>query len=333
MTASSVTGIGNGSVDIPTTQKLDVDITLLKHFGRNIVFVGKNGNDNNDGRSFFTPFATFGAAINALASFSPVPSAQNNYSIVCLDAGPYVGNVITPEYVHVYAPFACVHGAVIVGNESRIKIGRLINTGLEDLSAYGGLTGVAVQRVAIGGDSHVDIDEIESNGVGGVVNHGSSGILEFHCQHIRVKAGANPSYAAAIGTRDDGSSHIHAVVTSIDLQADNAIGIVAVDDANDILADIGHITTEEGAVDTIGVFCEGGLINVNALQIKATVPLWVYSAGENTANVNATCTQICATDADELTAYAYFVGAGNLNLITAKLEGDTSGSANTLIPS
>ena len=124
---------------------------------QNVLYVGKHGNDGNDGTSVERAFLTFGAALAA---------ASSGDTVVCLDDGVYVEEIVVPDLVNVYAPNAEFQNpgnadevVFTLEGTSSIKVRRVE-------VQYGGFSSTAF--VAESGNSHVDVNEVilKTNGTG-----------------------------------------------------------------------------------------------------------------------------------------------------------------------
>lgn len=74
----------------------------------NIIYVGKHGDDINDGKTIDEANLTFSGGLADAVALSP--SASNPVAVVCLDGGLYDTTAVLtiPSYVHVFAPNAKV---------------------------------------------------------------------------------------------------------------------------------------------------------------------------------------------------------------------------------
>jgi len=89
----------------------------------NIIYVGKHGNDDNNGRSEEQALQTFGAALTLAAARFP---GETPISIVCLDAGVYTESLDIPPFVWVYAPNASIIGQVNLSGSSGLEINGIL---------------------------------------------------------------------------------------------------------------------------------------------------------------------------------------------------------------
>ncbi len=134
--------LGNGS-DVATQTLLemsaldDVDLTglqsgdVLQYDGANfvpsdpddlddnrvqVVYVGKHGNDSNDGLTPNKAKLTFGSALTVASGLTPTTS--NRVSIVCDDGGTYTESFSIPSWVFVKGPNATFVGNITLADNS-----------------------------------------------------------------------------------------------------------------------------------------------------------------------------------------------------------------------
>ena len=127
--------------------------------GQQIYYVGKHGDNSNDGKSPAKAFLTIGTAIAAISGQSP--SSTNRFVIFIEDSGIYDeditfdGNV---PYTTLFAPNATLKGYIYIAGEGTIEI----NIVLDRLVGEGGSTRAALD-VGTGVDStNVKINYIEN---------------------------------------------------------------------------------------------------------------------------------------------------------------------------
>jgi len=86
-------------------------ITELDFVGQQIYYVGKNGNDSNNGKSQSKAFLTIQAALDE--ALSQTPSVSNRFLIDIIDAGTYVEDLTVYSWCGVYG-----EGSLIQGNHT-----------------------------------------------------------------------------------------------------------------------------------------------------------------------------------------------------------------------
>lgn len=151
-----------------------------------IIYVGKHGNDGNDGLTIDKAFLTFGAAITAAFAIAPAV-------IVCFDEGIYTEDLTGLVDVHIDAANATIAGAhtLAAGNHWKFDvatvaagaIGFTFNSAGSDafLSLYEAIgTGTGICFASLGGDFQILCEEITVD-TGFVVGSTTS-------DYIRVKS-------------------------------------------------------------------------------------------------------------------------------------------------
>jgi hypothetical protein len=98
----------------------------------NVIYVGKHGNDINNGRHIDDALLTLGKGINVA---SGLVGANNKVRLVCPDGGFYSeGGLEIPSGVHLEARFATYSGIVLLRGGSEISLHRMIvSSGIGDI--------------------------------------------------------------------------------------------------------------------------------------------------------------------------------------------------------
>ena len=168
-----------------------------------IYFVGKHGNDGNDGKTNDKAFLTFGAAITA--AIAETPAADNKFNIICFDAGIYAENVTVPSYVYVYAPKAELNGTHTIADNTCLHVysieiaagtavSKTVGTGSAYFNFHGlKLTGSASGFLCTAGEIEIDGSKISvENGYGvgsAITGHMHVGVNTIHVTGIGICAG------------------------------------------------------------------------------------------------------------------------------------------------
>lgn len=129
------------------------DLSGIPH--DNVLYVGKHGDDVNDGKNPDRAFLTFGAA-NTAAS-GETPTTSNRFVIVCQDAGRYDEQVSMVQYVSIYAPSAAIIKSVILADDAILVV--------DCVEVTGGATNALVKTGT--GVSYVRARKLQSDGSGG----------------------------------------------------------------------------------------------------------------------------------------------------------------------
>ena len=96
--------------------------------GVQVYYVGKHGNDSNDGKGIGSAFLTFGAAVAAVNT--QTPSSSNPFAIVCEDGGRYTEDVTMPVHTALEVPGIELLGKLTMNDGVRVDIGKITATGL-----------------------------------------------------------------------------------------------------------------------------------------------------------------------------------------------------------
>ena len=88
----------------------------------NVFYVGKHGDDANNGLSIDQAVLTFGQAETLAAAQSPGDS--NRFAIVCLDSGIYTEDISCNGYVNIDAPNATLDGTITLADQVTIRFNR-----------------------------------------------------------------------------------------------------------------------------------------------------------------------------------------------------------------
>lgn len=166
-----------------------------------IIWVGKHGNDQNDGRSLCEAKLTFNGAIAAAESLTP--SETNRIVVRCVDNGGYVENVVIgTEYINIQAPSASV-GSLKLGDNNGVLLGRIDCT-----------SGIAFEKN--------QGSELSYAVVGAIVSEGSHGILNTSTGGLNVEVEIFSQYSQ-FGLGDDTSEMgiTHADIQDWDLWNDS----------------------------------------------------------------------------------------------------------------
>lgn len=145
------------------------------------IFIGKHGNDVNDGLNPAQAKLTMSSAMTAASGLTP--SASNRIAVVCVDGGTYGSPFTVPSYVHLIAHRATFTNTVTLSGNSSLRArscesaqpncvvlnGDLITVELDHVKPTAG-SGVGISNV--GAKNHVRVGLIEVSGSGA---HGIDG--------------------------------------------------------------------------------------------------------------------------------------------------------------
>jgi hypothetical protein len=225
-------GVGITVTGTPATNTLSIDGSGVDQ--QQIIYVGKHGNDANDGLTIEAAKLTFTNAIATASGISPA-------SVVCLDAGTYTENITMPANVFLDASSATLSGTILVVDNTQIALrSQLVPTGLIGISKTAG-TGYA--RISI------DIVTCSGSGIGVVCTSGS---INMKCQSMFVDTG--------FGIGSTTSSHIHLEFEDIYLTGAGGTAL-ALAAGSTVYCEIQHISNI-GAGTGNGVLVLGGELNL-----------------------------------------------------------------------
>lgn len=213
-------------------------------------FVGKHGNNGNNGRSWDEAFADIPTAITAIAGEPISPSQNYTYAVVGWDGGLYTGDITIPEWVKVYMPNATVQGNVSAEGNGTLFVREVRNGGITNLN-------VAGDAFIRGNVFQTDTSDI------GIDVANLAGDLNLYFDKIFVKQNST-------GIRHNKSTTATTIgFGELELIGDNAEGIYNVNGELNING--GSIKNGPGVSGTSGVTNAGGTCNI-------------YLAGDNTAD-------------------------------------------------
>ena len=178
-----------------------------------IFYVGKHGNDGNDGRNIGDAFLTFAAGIAAATAL--VPGPNNQIAIRCNDNGIYTEDIDVPDYVHVIAPSAVIIGEHTLQDSCSLEVGEI---------RYAGAN-VAVYKTGCVGQATVKADRIElTDGASGI--EANSGDIIVDVNYIHVEDGnALVNSGGGIYATCEG---IYVTGTGVGLYSNSVTGLISI---------------------------------------------------------------------------------------------------------
>lgn len=142
----------------------------------NIYYVGKHGNDSNDGKTMANAFESFTAAIAAV----PALSGALGWRIVCQDARSYAeNNLQVKAFLTIDAPGANLIGNVILEDNSGVSFGIIQTTGS---------SGAAVSKTTGTGQAEIKANHILALGADNAISC-SSGSITVDINGMTVGSG------------------------------------------------------------------------------------------------------------------------------------------------
>jgi len=281
---------GAGNLDFATIDSLTTD-------NQNVYYVGKHGNDANDGLTINKAVLTFGQAL--ILAAAAIPSAANRFAIVCFDDGIYSENITCIQYVDIFAPNADLTGNIMGADDCHVKFrAQNVATGQTGINKTVGL-----------GYFFCDIDNITlaGNAIGLLTSSGFSNLI-FKRMYVVNGVG--------IGDLSTAISHIH--IKGGDIYVAGTGLAIGRSNAGSIVGRVDHLLDTGGGSGT-AITCLAGIIDLQISRIDS------FATGITATNgvINIQVNELSATA-------AYNVGAaGELNLIVNEMTG-TETNAGTL---
>ncbi len=297
----------------------------------NIYYVGKHGNDANDGLTIEKAFLTFGAAISA---------ASSGDVVWCSDNGTYTEDLTGVAGIDIYAPNAVLSGEHAItqdnnwtfggmtvatgatgvvmnsaGNTAMVNVKRVVSSGSGTafVNAAGKLFVHAGDSIVENGffvgsvtsdETYISFDEIIFTGTGTAFSTTGGGILKAHGTGVENNGGNGTLFFTAGG----GAPDLNATITyvSLDILSDITAG-------SDVRLNCGSMKgalAESGA----GTVMVGGATRIDEVPIGAVTP----STGAFTTLTATTPIDVPSggTGAATLTDHGILLGSG-VGAITA----------------
>lgn len=259
-------GVGLTMTGVPATNTLTMEVDPEAQ----IYYVGKHGNDTNNGQNVENAVLTFGQALTLTAAASPGPA--NKFVIFCPDAGIYTENITCQGYVEIWAPNATLEGTITCVDNSDIRFNYL------DVPA--GFVGVTKSA---GGTtySNVEIDTVVCNG-NAIGFLGLSGALYCKWKEMYVEDG--------FGAGDLSSALDHMHIEGRDIYIDGTGTGIARSNPGTMVGYVDHIEEIGGASTGIAVL--EGTIGVDINKIDCTA---AYNVTGAAATLRLFCNEIIGT--------------------------------------
>ncbi len=209
-----------------------------------IIYVGKHGNNANDGKTPDRAKLTIGAAITAAGTPANEAAAV---TVKVLDAGTYTENLVGVQWVHIFAPYAHIIGDHTVGPNQVWTIGHA--------ESSSGDTVFDRSQAGVGG-TIVNVDRMT------LAPNGVAPTWGFNCQSDRMTARVNHVVINGIGVIGGATGSGHELVIDIGhakltAGASTCYGFL-VSGGGKIIAKVGWL---EGDANTTGLWVTNGEIN------------------------------------------------------------------------
>lgn len=242
----------------------------------NIYFVGKHGNDANDGLSPEKAKLTFSSAISA---------ASAGDCIFCYDAGVYAEDITCVDDVDIFAQNATLQ----LGNGTQDQITLADNTVTfkKITRTAGGNTAILLSNAS--GYARLNVELIEDSGTGITIRSTSTNMAVIIVDQFYVNGGGT-----AIADFTSGGQHIHLKVKDIYLNSNNAVA-VSCTNSSEIYGEIQHISPIGGATGTTALDINAGTVSIYSHSIEAATAYDVEAG----ATLNILTQEIIGTELND----------------------------------
>lgn len=243
-------------------------------------YVGKHGNDANDGLTPQSAVLTIGQAVTLATA--QAPTTNNRFVIRILDDGIYNEDVTMVSFVDIYGPFATIQGtgsapAIQLADDCYVKLGRVLTGAFTfGISLPATETGTAI----------IDIEKIESTATVGVINLSANGVIIARVRQTYVQTVGAFGY----GDLSSVNGHIHLELHDIYLVANNTTGLARTG-AGTTVGYIHHILESGSPTGTTGINVLGGTVDAQLDTLSADT---AYTVGAG-ATLNLFCSSISGT--------------------------------------
>jgi len=159
-----------------------------------IIYVGKHGDDADDGLNIESAKLTITAAI--AAAVAATPATDNRYVVLIHDAGTYTEDFTVPSWVQLHAPAATIVGTVTLADDADAFVHEVVPAEDDNgvLKAAGGT-----------GTSRFEADRVVATGIGiAAANLATDGVLIYEVKQTFVEDGVGLGSIAA----DQGHMHL-----------------------------------------------------------------------------------------------------------------------------
>lgn len=238
-----------------------------------VVFVGKHGDDSNDGLNPEQAVLTLNRAETIAESLT---NGSNRVLINILDAGIYnTGNLTVDDNIDVWGENAVVDMRLVMRDDTNVRLYKIYDDGsaFPTINKNAGTDNASVHAPVI------DMRGINGNVTGGVGirNVGGGGILVVRADKFFVSENG-----VGVGDKSGGFGHIHLDTEDLYLAGDNAIGIQSLNSTASIIIRAGHILEIGSPTGTTAIdgSISGSKIYVTTNQIVADTAINVASGAK-----------------------------------------------------
>lgn len=224
-----------------------------------VVYVGKHGDDSNDGLVPEEAFLSIQAGLSAAGAAS---DADNHVRVHVMDGGTYTGTLTLPEYTSLHARQARLEGKIQTPGHTWAYLRQIVPQVDGDW---------AYHKNVSGSTSYLEAEEIDLREVGnlaaGIVNQFADGVLIANVKKIFV--GNDSAGIGQVGGADFG--HIHANVEDLYFANDGGSwGVYKFSGpSSSVVGYIQHILPLGSQTGTVGVRVNAGTLAMTFNQIIA----------------------------------------------------------------
>jgi hypothetical protein len=241
--------------------------------GQQLVYVGKQGDDANDGSSEAEAVLTIAAALSLAAGMTP--AINNRVAVVILDAGTYTESFTVPSWVNLYGPLATVEGNVVLEDDADVTLHELQTA-----------SGIGVSKLTGSSTSRFNAEAVTLTGTAvGALNAGVGSVLIYHVETTYVQDGFG------VGDISTSAGHVHLVCEDIYLSGTGTA--VAVAGTGTIVGQVTHITEQGAGIGNgTGFNVAGGQIDLSVSHLDTTAAYTVAAGAE----LNLFCAYLSGTE-------------------------------------
>lgn len=251
-----------------------VDLNFINDFDYvDVVYVGKHGDDVNDGLSPENAVLTLNRAEVVAESLT---TGTNRVVIKILDAGTYsTGNWTVDDNNDIFAPSATVDARLVIRDSVNVDLYRLVDDG----SAFPTINKNSGDQNAYVRIKEIDMRGIDGTNTGGVGirNQGGGGIIVVNADKLYVCADG-----VGIGDQATGFGHCHLQVEDLYMAGNNAVAIQSLNSNASIIVRAGHILKLGTPTDTTAIdgSISGSEIFVITNQVVADTAITVANGAK-----------------------------------------------------
>lgn len=241
--------------DFVTYSQLTAQTSTLMFKYDSVIYVSKNGDDNNLGDMINKPKKTISSALTA---------ATSGDTVVVLDGGVYDESLLTVDDVNIYAPYAYLD----LSSNRELKLSKGVFRFRSIYRTSGSnimIESQAASPLETRGYAILDLEEISDDGSGITIRNGLNRPLDLHIKQIYVK-----NNNAFLLDNQDSTSHTHITADDLYLYSSGCTGFELGNGGN-IVGNIQHIKELGDGIGTSTAFnIVDGEINIIAPDCRAT---------------------------------------------------------------